>query len=171
MKRMKHLLTLAIIISLTVVAFQAEAKDGKIGYVNLNRMFDEYYKTTNFDKELEVKHKSFEEKSKEMVEKIQEAQGKLAALKEEEKAELEEEIKKMKDDLLEFDRQEKTNITKDRNEKIREILLEIEKAVSTYAKKEGFSIILNDKILIYGDLTLDLTDTMIQILNENKPKE
>lgn len=146
-------------------------KETKIGYVDLSRLFDEYYKTKDYDKVLETKHKTYEQTSKEKVEKIRESQGKLALLKEEEKLKIEQEIETMKAELLEYDRQQKTDLTKDRNEKIREILLEIEKIVSDYAEKNGYTIILNDRVLIYGNPTMDLTEDVLKNLNTAKPKQ
>lgn len=156
-----------IIISLCLISMMASpalAKD-KLGYVDLSRLFDEYYKTQDYDSALESQHKNFEGERNTKIEAIREAQGKLGLLNEEKKAELEEQIEKMKADLLEFDRQKKTDLTKERNEKIREILLEIENEVSAYAEKEGFSMILNDRVLVYGDSTIDLTEKVLEKLN------
>ncbi len=156
-----------IIISLCLVSMMASpalAKD-KLGYVDLSRLFDEYYKTQDYDSALESQHKNFEGERNTKIETIREAQGKLGLLNEEKKAELEEQIEKMKADLLEFDRQKKTDLTKERNEKIREILLEIENEVSAYAEKEGFSMILNDRVLVYGNSTIDLTEKVLEKLN------
>ena len=54
----------------------------------------------------------------------------------------------------------------DGNEKIREILLEIEKVVSDFAVKENYDIILNDRVLIYGNPVQDLTEDILTILNK-----
>ena len=54
---------------------------------------------------------------------------------------------------------------KKRNEKIREILLEIEKIVSAYAEKEGYDMIFNDRVLIYGAPVLNITQTVLDQLN------
>lgn len=156
-----------ILLSLFLCAFVATpalAKD-KLGYVDLSRLFDEYYKTQDYDKTLESKHKGFEDTRNEKIESIRESQGKLGLLNEEKKTELEEEIEKMKADLLEFDRQKKADLTKERNEKIREILLEIENEVSAYAEKEGFAMILNDRVLVYGNQTIDVTEKILEKLN------
>ena len=112
------------------------AVDAKVGFVDLSRLFDEYYKTQDYDKTLEDRSRTFEDDRNNRIEKIREAQGKLGLLKEDKRLELEEEIEQMKADLLEYDRQQKADLTKERNEKIREILLEIEKIVSDYAQKE-----------------------------------
>ena len=152
---------------LSIMATGAYAADGsKIGYVDLSRLFDEYHKTKEYDKVLEVKHSELEKIGKEKVEKIKESESRLALLKEDQKTALENEIEMLKGEAQEFVRQEQSNLTKDRNEKIREILLEIEKVVSDFAAKEGYDIILNDRVLIYGDPAQDLTEDILTILNK-----
>ena len=141
----------------------------KIGFVDLSRLFDEYYKTKEYDKVLEAKNNNFEKARNEKVEKVRDAQQKLSVLADDQKKKAEEDIEKLKSDLMEFDRQNKQDLTKERNEKIREILLEIEKIVSDYAQKESYSVILNDRVLIYGNQTLDLTAQILQKLNEGHP--
>lgn len=170
MKFMKLLTILAVTLTLSASAAYAQ-KEVKIGFVDLSRLFDEHHKTADYDVQLETEHKQFETERNAKIEKIQEAQGKLALLNEDKKAALEEEIEKMKADLLEYDRQQKTTLTKERNEKIREILLEIEQQVSSYAEKEGYDVILNDRVLIYGNPAKDLTDQILTKLNANKPKK
>jgi len=166
MKRTKLITLLLVAIFLIVSpSVYAEKEMTKIGFVDLSRLFDDYHKTKNYDKELEIKHGSFEKLRDSKIEKIRENQGKLALLKEDKKADLEGEIEQMKADLLEYDRQQKTDLTKERNEKIREILLEIEKVVSEYAEKENYSLILNDRVLIYGTESIDITEVILGILN------
>lgn len=170
MKGLKLFIAVVFILSLICPAVQA-AKADKIGYVDLSRLFDEYHRTKEYDKVLEAKHSEYEKQSKEKIEKIRESQGKLALLKEDKKISLGEEIESMKAELLEYDRQKKTDLTKNRNEKIREILLEIEKVVSDFAEKKGYAVILNDRVLIYGNPSDDLTDQILKNLNLNKSKK
>jgi outer membrane protein len=151
---------------LSMMTTGAYAAGGKMGYVDLSRLFDEYHKTKEYDKVLEVKHSELEKVGKEKVEKIKESEGRLALLKEDQKMALESEIEMLKGEAQEFVRQEQTSLTKDRNEKIREILLEIEKVVSDFAVKEGYDVILNDRVLIYGDPAQDLTEDILTILNK-----
>lgn len=153
--------------TMAVLATSAYAADmGKIGYVDLSRLFDEYHKTKEYDKVLEARHDELEKIGKEKIDKIRESEGRLALLKEDQKKALEDEIDTMKGEAQEFVQQEQSNLTKDRNEKIREILLEIENVVSDFAEKEGYSIILNDRVLIYGDQTKNLTEEILAILNQ-----
>ena len=167
MKSLRVLMMLIFLTAVSGVAVYADKTD-KIGYVDLSGLFDEYYKTKEYDKVLEAKNNGFEKERNGKIEKIREAQGKLALLKDDEKKKLDDEIKKMKADLLEYDKAQKTDLTKDRNEKIREILLEIEKVVSDYAQKNGYTIILNDRVLIYGDKSYDVSQQILKILNEGK---
>ena len=168
MKQLKIFMILIFMITCSTALVAADDK-GKMGFVDLSKLFDEYYKTKEYDKVLEDKHAGFQKERDGKLEKIREAQGKLAALKEDEKAKVEADIEKMKAELLEYDNLKKQDLTKDRNDKIREILLEIEKIVSDYAVKEGYSIILNDRVLIYGNQNLNLTEQLLKILNESKP--
>jgi len=165
MKLKNILIVLGLTFMLTSPALAAKEK---LGFVDLSRLFDEYYKTQEYDKTLEAKHKGFEDLRNTKIEAIREAQGKLGLLAEDKKAEMEQEIEKMKAELLEFDRQQKADLTKERNEKIREILLEIENQVSDYAEKEGYAMILNDRVLVYGDQTIDLTQQILEKLNTKK---
>lgn len=141
---------------------------GKVAYVDLSRLFDEHNQTKAYDKELEAKQKDFEKEMNARVEKIKDSRGKLALLKEDKRAELEAEIEKEESALLEYRSQKTTTLTKERNEKIREILLEIEKVVSSYAEKEDYAMILNDRVLVYGDPNKNITESILKILNGEK---
>ncbi|MBN1870163.1 MAG: OmpH family outer membrane protein [Candidatus Omnitrophica bacterium] len=165
MRTMKILTMMVFILSMAAGGAYA-ADSGKIGYVDLSRLFDEYHKTKEYDQALEAKHSELEKIGKEKIEKIQESESRLALLKEDQKAKLKSEIETLKEEAQEFVNQEQSNLTKERNEKIREILLEIEKVVSDYAEKEGYNVILNDRVLIYGNPAMDLTEGILTILNK-----
>lgn len=167
MKRNQIFMVLLTMLVLCVPSM-VSAKEIKIAYVDLSRLFDDYYKTKDYDKVLEGQHSGFEKERNDKIEKVREMQGRLGVLADDEKAKLEESIEELKAELLEFDRQKKADLTKERNEKIREILLEIEKVVSDYAKKEQYSVILNDRVLIFGDEQLDLTENILMILNKDQ---
>ena len=172
MKRVLFSIMLATVFALLSGPVGAADAPAKIGYVDLSRLFDEYHKTKEYDKVLEAKNAEYEKELNGKIEKIKEEQQKLNLLAEDKKAQVEQDIEKMKAELLEFDRQKKQDLTKERNEKIREILLEIEKIVSNYAEKENYAIILNDRVLIYGQQTFNLTEQVLLNLNsDQKPAE
>ena len=170
MKKVTGILIFIIVLAFASMGFAAD-QSIKMAYVDLSRLFDEYYKTKDYDKVLEGKTSEFEKDRNVKVEKIRDAQGKLGLLADDKKKDQEAEIEKLKADLLEFDRQKKADLTKERNEKIREILLEIEKEVSVYAEKEKYSVILNDRVLIYGNPAMNVTEPILTKLNEGHPVE
>ena len=159
-------------VSLVLGLFMASvsyAEDIKMGFADLSRMFDEYHKTKSYDKVLEGKQKDFEKARNDKIEAVKEKQSKLDLLAKDKRGDAEKEIQKLKDELLEYDQQIKTDLTKARNEMIREILLEIEKVVSEFAQKEKYGIILNDRVLIYGNDGFNLTETLLKLLNAGQP--
>ncbi len=160
-------LTLLFVFGLFISA-QAEIK---IAYVDLSRVFDEYERTKEYDTVLEKEHGDFEKEINGKVQDVRDMENKLALLKDDEKKKMEEDLEKKKAELLEFNRQKRTDLTKKRDEKIREILLEIEKVAREFAAKEGYSIILNDRVLIYGQESLNITDQVLKTLNEGYSKK
>ncbi len=171
MRKFNIFLFMLIFLVVTSSIARAQGLEGKIGYLDLSKIFDDYGKTKEYDKILEAATKDYEKARNEKIEKLRSAQDKLALLKDEEKTKLEADIEKQKNELLEFDRQKKTDLTKQRDEKIREILLEIEKIVREFAEKEGYALILNDRVLIYGKPTGDITDKVMKIMNEEYNKK
>ena len=143
----------------------------KIGYVDVNQVFDQYGKTKEYDDALAKKQDVYEQERTARLQKIQDAQGKLSLLKEDERNKLQQQIDKDKGDLLQFDRQQQTELKRERDEKLKEILLTIERVVREYAEKEQYTLILNDKVLIYGTKALDITDTIIKRMNELAPSD
>lgn len=165
MKSFKIVLTLAIflfVMSVTASAQQAT----RWAYLDLSKVFDNYERTKEYDVTLEAQHSAYEKERNTKIEKLKEAQNKLDLLKPEEKEKAQKDLEAMRNELVQFDQQKRTDLQKQRDEKIREILLEIEKIVSDYAKKEKYDIILNDRVLIYGDPGMNISDPVLKVLND-----
>ena len=170
MNARKVFISTLMVIGLMAGGAYAQTLDGKkVAYLDLSRIFDNYTKTKEYDAVLEKDSVTYETERNKKVEVLKEKQSKSALLKEDEKAKLEKEIEDGKASLLEYDRQQQTELRKKRDEKIREILLEVEKIVKNYAEKEGYALILNDRVLIYGDKSMDITEKILQLLNESYP--
>ncbi len=149
-----------------ILGVSSQAMAQKIGFLDLSKVFDNYQRTKEYDGTLEKSHKEYTDKRNEKISKIQEAQSKLALLKEEEKGKLQQEMEQMRADLESFDRAQQTDLTRQRDERIREILLEIEKVSSEFAKQEKYDFILNDRVLIFGNPSMDVTEQVLRMLNE-----
>ena len=171
MKSIKIILTVLVLSGFIVAnSYAAKAFEGKIAWIDLSRIFNEYEKTKLYDAQLEKDSKAFEEERQKMIDQVRDGQNKLTLLKEDEKKKLQEDLDKQRAQLVEFDRQKRTDLLKRRDERVREILLEIEKLVSDYAKKEGYTLVLNDRVLIYGDQGYNITDPILKMLNEDYSK-
>lgn len=143
----------------------------KIAYVDVGRLFDEYEKTKAYDKVLEAESKAFEEERNKKIDQIKEMQGRIAMMKDADKAKAEQDMEKLRNEIMEFDRSKRTDLTKARDEKVREILMEIEKTVSEYAKQQGYSLVFNDRVMIYGGEDMNITEPVLQGLNQDYLKQ
>ncbi len=170
MKRFKNFFVFVLGMTL-FLGFTQFADAGKLGYLDLSKIFYNYQKTKEFDAVLEQKNKDFEKDRNVKIEKLKEAQGKLALMVEKEQEKMKADVEQMRQDLIAYDQAQRTDLTKQQDEKTREILLEIEKVVSEFSKKEGYDLILNDRVLIYGDTTMDITDAILTKMNESYNKK
>jgi len=146
------------------------AGDPKIAYVDLSKVFDGYQKTKEFDAVLQSEGGAFQKERDAMVQKIQDAQSKLALMKDTQKAAMQADIDKQRNDVVAYDKEKRTELAKKRDDKVREILTEIQKVVSDLAKKEGYTYVLNDRVMIYGEPQFNVTDQVLKTLNDSYKK-
>jgi Skp family chaperone for outer membrane proteins len=138
--------------------------------VDLSRLFDEYQKTKDYDQQLSAKQKVKEEERNKKITEIKDLQAKLALLNDKEKEKVQAQLDAKVKSLQEFDQEATADLRKQRDDLVREILKDIEKTVREYALKEKYTLIFNDRILLYGDEGFDITQPLIKILNGNKSK-
>jgi outer membrane protein len=160
---------LGVIFALSIFAGTARAAD-KFAYVDLSRTFSEYNKTKDYDKVLSDKEDAYSGEREKKVTEVKSFQDKMNLLsdkeKEAKKADLEAKVKNLQD----YDRQRQTDLRKEQDEKMKEILKDIEEAVKQHAQKEGYTMVFNDRVLVYETKSLDITDKIIEILNKGYKK-
>ena len=143
---------------------------GKIGYIDLSKAFDEYQKTKDFDKELEGKGDMKQKDREKVVQEIRKMREELELMnknaREKKEADIEAKIKSLQD----FDQEAKLDLTKERDNMVKDILKEMSDVIKEYGGKNGYSIIVNDRVLLYGDPGMDLTNEIIKILNDKYNK-
>lgn len=172
MKGLKFLALIIVCVFAMAATASAQALAGKkVATMDLSKIFDNYQKTKEFDKVLEESFAGYQKELKAKADKLTEAENKLALLKDAERAKMQKEVEQQRTEAIAFDQAKRTDLTKQRDEKIREILLEIEKVVSDYAKKEGYDLILNDRVLVYGNPNLDITEPVLKLLNDTYNKK
>jgi len=165
--RKKIIFVACMAISLVLMAGVSYAQD-KLGYVDLSRIFSEYYKTKDYDKVLGDKQNAYESERDKKVNDVKQFQDKLNLMSDKEKEAKRGEIESKVKSLQEYDRQKQTDLRKEQDDKMKEILKDIEEAVKQFAQKEGYTFIFNDRVLVYQTKTMDVTDNIIAILNKGK---
>jgi outer membrane protein len=168
MRRIALILGIAIL-SLVIMLATTQAAE-KFGAVELGRIFNEYSKTKDYDKALSEKQGAYESEREKKVNEIKQLQEKMNLLSDKEKENKKSEVDSKMKALDDFDRQKQTDLRKEQDEKMKEILKDIEDVVKEYAEKESFTIVFNDRVLVYQAKGLDITDKIIAILNKNTKK-
>ena len=168
---MKRYIIFTVAITLVCsFSFALQAKELKIGYVDIFKVFNDYKKTIDYDKTLEVKKEDAEKKLDAKKETIKKIKDKLSLLKEGEKAKEEEKMRKEADEYQELQRKIFIDIKKERDEKMQEIIEDINKIVEDYAKKNKFDIVINENAILYGNKVMDITDEILKISNQQYKK-
>ena len=167
---MKKLLLIFIIAAAMTLSGRLAMAADKIGHVNLGALFDEYGKTKDYDAVLTSKEKAYETERSKKVSDIKQLQDKYNLLSDKEKGVKKAELETKVRALQEFDNQRQTELLKERDEKIKEILKDIESAVKQYSVSQGYTLIFNDRVLIYQTKDSDITDKVQEILKSNKGK-
>jgi len=172
MQRIKVcILVLSFILISSVGISTVKAETDKIAYVDLSRLFDSYQKTIDYDKKLEAEQNSKEQERNKKINEIKDLQSKLNLLNAAEKDKQQKLIDAKTKELQGLDNQLQMDFKKDRDEKIKEILKDIESTVRDFAKSNNYTFILNDRVLIYGDESKDITEKVLEILNKNYKKQ
>ena len=158
-----------MIIGLVLFAGSAQAAD-KFAYVDLSRIFSEYNKTKGYDKTLSDKEKVYTDERDKKVADLKALQDKVSLLNDKERvakgAELQAKVKEFQDS----DRQKQADLRKEQDERMKEILKDIEEAVKKYSEKEGYTMVFNDRVLVYQTKSMDITDQIVAILNATSKK-
>lgn len=163
-------LVIGVMLGVLLVSFNAYPETQNIVYVDLFEVFNKYKKTEDYQNVLEKeqgKKESELEKQKKEIDKLQEE---FKLLKDSEK---EKKRKALEAKASDFDiqrRQALLDLKKDRDEKMKEILKDIETAIEKYARKNKLTLVIKKAAITYGDKRLDKTQDIIKILNKEYKK-
>jgi len=155
------------VIGLVLFLGNAQAAD-KLAYIDLSRTFSEYNKTKGYDKTLSDKEKVYTDERDKKVADLKVFQDKLSLLNDKEREAKGAELQARVKEFQEYDRQKQADLRKEQDEKMREILKDIEQAVKKYSEKEGYTLVFNDRVLVYQTENMDITTQIIAILNGGK---
>jgi outer membrane protein len=173
----------------------AQAAEFKIGFVNLDRTFEEYHKTRQANAQLKAQADEFKAERKRLIDEYKAIDAAYTtALDESENPALSEEARDKRrreadDKMLQKKDQErkirqydetKEKQLEDQTRRMRKkIIGEIKQALDAYAKVEGFTAVFDvsgDTLngvppVVSYDAKLDITDAFIPMLNRNAGAE
>ena len=161
---------LGLILSMALVMparVQAEGGALTIGYIDLAKIFDQYEKTKDSDKNLETEWQDKQTEIKALREDITRLKDELELLSESAKGKKQEIIDSKIKELQDFTKEIQDELTSERNEIVRQILKDIDTVINQYGESNGYDLILNERVLLYHSEGLDLTDKIVKILNDN----
>jgi len=157
---MRKLLTmLGVFVLLACAPAAGFAADVKIGYVSLPRVFENYKKYKDAEQKITERKKPI----RDMATELQELQKRdVTALSEQGKQEVATQIN-TKRQAIDAQADE---VAKDADRMLREILKDVETVSDELRKKEKFSYIVDERLIISGPEDMDITDKIVSILNE-----
>jgi len=171
MKRVA-VLALAVIFAFGILAGgfaeKAYAKELKMGYVFMAKVFDEYYKTKDSEKVLSEKGNVKEAERKKMIDELKKMKDEQSLLSDKGKAEKQTAIEAKLKILQDFDMKTRDELLKERNDMLSGIMGDITKVITDYAKAEGYDMVLNSdpRVMLYGNDGMDITATILAKLNK-----
>ena len=167
----KLVLATACFFSFFLSSSLLQAAELKFAYVDLSRIFNEYSKTKDYDKSLTSKEETYNTERDKKVEEIKQLQDKINLLSEKEKESKKGDLENKMKTLNDFDREKQTDLRKEQDEKMKEILKDIEETVKKYAEKEGYTLVFNDRVLVYQTKSMEITSQIVNKLNNKGSKE
>lgn len=158
---------LAMVVGIGLLFSAVYAADLKFGYVDFEKVFNEYYKTKTEDAKLKAdleKKKAELEKKKEEINKLKNS---AELLGEDAKKVKEKELVEKVKELRQLQQESEQDLVKERNEKWLELYKEIKDVVAKYGKDKGYTFIFDDKALVYKTDGYDITNEIVKILNKD----
>lgn len=141
------------------------AQELKIGTVNVAKIFDGYERTKQSDAVLEKKGKQKEAEYEGRLGELRKLREGVELLNDQNRQAKEREIEEKADALKRFRGNTAEDLRRERNQIAQGILSEIQKGVQQYAKTNGFALIIDERAVLYGQETIDVTDEVLAQLN------
>ena len=160
-------------IFLLLLSFQGRAEDlDKVGYVDMDRVFDEYTETQKasqeLNKDITARRKEITKLENEITSLREELNTQEALLSKEERLKRAQEINQKIFDLQKYVRDVEMDLARKEETMTKKLITAIYNVVQEIGRKEGYTLILRKDSILYGGEGMDLTDEVIKVLNKGK---
>ena len=144
------------------------AEELKVAYVDIEKVFNEYHGTKVAQENLAEEEKKREVEFRAVTEEIRNLQKETELLKEKEKQEKEKLILQKISEQRNFRVKVEQELIGMRNKVYAEIMQKIEAVVKEKAEKGGYSLVFQDRALVFKKPGYNITDEIIKIINKKK---
>ncbi len=189
-RNFSRIVLLTVLLSAFATAAHAQQK---VGYVDLKKLFEGYWKTKQADANLKDRAGEFDKKKKDMLDDYDKAQAEYKKLVEsandqavsaEEREKRKKageakilEIREIEQSITVFDRTARTTLAEKQKTERDKILEEIKGVVQTKARSGGYSVIFDTAsetinatvVFLYVDGKDDITEDVLKQLNTTAP--
>ncbi len=163
---------LLIICHLSLVTLSSAAELMKIGYIDLQRIVYESEAGKKAKSELDALIKSkqavVDEKRKTLEKLKSDMEKQVSALSPEARKAKQDEYEKNEREFLRFAQDSETELRKKDAELKEMIVKEVFELMDKIGKEEGYTMILDRSMVIYGNKEIDITNIVIKKYNESK---
>lgn len=170
----------------------AQVVEGRTVYVDLEKVFTEFYRTKQADAQLKDLADDFKSERREMIDAFDKLQDEFKSLREEaqntalsedvrnEKRMAAEErlveIREQESKIRRFDESRQKQLDEQSRRMRKRIVEEITKEIESFVRSEGYGAVVDSSgetlngvpVVIYRDPKLDVTDTVLSILNRGQ---
>ena len=171
------------------------AAEQSVVFINLDRAFNEFYKTKLADAQLKQQADEFNDERKTLVTDYEKLQKDFGVIRDEaqntalsddvrtEKRNLAEEklveVRDYESRIRRFDESRRKQLDDQSRRMRKRIVEEIQQIVKDYAQTQGYQAVIDSsgqslngvEIILYTDTKIDITDTVLGLLNKGKQEE
>ncbi len=191
MQRYSVIACVLVVFAMAVPLTHAQ-QDQRLVFINLDRVFNEFYKTKQADAQLKEQAEEFNTERAKLVEEYEAMNTKFTAARDEaQNTAFSEEVRNTKRneaeelliDMREFETriqrfdQSRRKQLEDQGRRMRSrIVDEIKDVVQTYARAQGFLAVIDSsgqsmnavEIILYVDTRIEITDAVLDLLNKGR---
>ncbi|MCZ7564229.1 MAG: OmpH family outer membrane protein [Burkholderiales bacterium] len=162
--------TLALVPLLALAAGVAHA-EGRIGFVNLDRILRDAAPAVRAQKKIEAEFSKRDQEMQKLAEQLKRMQDSIerngVTLAESDRQRREREFAELTRDFQRKQREFREDLNQRRNEELAGVLDRANRAVRQIAEQEKFDIIFQEAV--YASPRIDITDKVIKALDDTKP--
>ncbi|MCF7669392.1 MAG: OmpH family outer membrane protein [Verrucomicrobia bacterium] len=185
-----HILLVFVALFVAGLTLQAEVK---VGVIDLRKVFDNYWKTKEADKQLKERAKGFEEQRNKLLDSyktanedykklVQEANAPIVS--EEERTKRKDaaekklrEIQQLETQIQQFDRSARSTLGEQQRRMRDDVLRDIRKVIDRLAEQSNYTLVIdiaaesvnNTPVILYNNTQNDMTEKVLEELNSTAP--